>query len=86
MKQVVKQDSWGRSVIHEIDEPKVSVGSRNLGPRPATPEEMKAWRETDYFNRGDYDPLVMFVVIPTVVQVMCMGMIFMVMALNQYLF
>ena len=34
----------------------------------ATPEEFEAWRKTDYWNRGDYDPLVMFVVIPTIVQ------------------
>ena len=54
--------------------------------RDATPEEAKAWRETDYWNKGDFDPLVMFVVIPTVVQVMCMGMMFAVMYLNSIIF
>ena len=24
--------------------------------RDATPEEAKAWRETDYWNKGDFDP------------------------------
>lgn len=54
--------------------------------RDATPEEAKAWREEDYWNRMDFDPLVMFVVIPTVVQVTVMGMMFAVMYLNQLIF
>ena len=52
----------------------------------ATPEEVKAWRQEDYWNKGDYDPLVMFVVIPTIVQVMSMGMMFTVMYLNSLWF
>lgn len=42
--------------------------------RDATPEEFEAWRKTDYWNRGDYDPLVMFVVIPSIIQLSCLAM------------
>ena len=54
--------------------------------RDATPEEAKAWREEDYWNRMDFDPLVMFVVIPTVVQVLVFGLMLAVMVFNQHLF
>ena len=54
--------------------------------RDATPEEAKAGREEDYWNRMDFDPLVMFVVIPTVVQVLVFGLMLAVMGLNQLLF
>jgi lysozyme family protein len=54
--------------------------------RDATPEEFAEWRETDYWNKMDFDPLVMFVAIPTIVQVMCMGMMFAVMYLNYRVF
>ena len=54
--------------------------------RDATSEEAKAWREEDYWNRMDFDPLVMFVVIPTVVQVLVFGLMLAVMAFNQHLF
>ena len=52
----------------------------------ATPEEMESWRQEDYWNRGDYDPMVMFVVIPAIIQLMCMGMMFTVMYLNSLWF
>ena len=39
-----------------------------------TPEEFEAWRKTDYWNRGDYNPLVMFVVIPSIIQLSCLAM------------
>ena len=40
----------------------------------ATPEEVEAWRKEDYWNRGDYDPMVMFVVIPAIIQLSCLAM------------
>ena len=52
----------------------------------ATPEEYQKWRETDYWNKMDFDPLVMFVVIPTIIQLTCIGMMGAVMLLNSYLF
>ena len=54
--------------------------------RDATPEEFQAWRETDYWNKMDFDPLVMFVVIPTIVQIMAMAMMGAVMYLNYIVF
>lgn len=54
--------------------------------RDATPEEAKAWREEDYWNRMDFDPLVMFVVIPTIVQVVVFFAMLAVMRLNQLIF
>jgi lysozyme family protein len=54
--------------------------------RDSTPEEFAEWRETDYWNKMDFDPLVMFVVIPTVVQVLVFGMMLAVMGLNQIIF
>ena len=55
-------------------------------PEPCTPEEMDHWRENDYWNKMDFDPLVMFVVIPTIVQVVVFGLMLAVMGLNQLLF
>ena len=52
----------------------------------ATPEELQAWRETDYWNKMDFDPLVMFVVIPTLVQLFAVGMMAAVMYLNSIIF
>ena len=54
--------------------------------RDSTPEEFAEWRETDYWNKMDFDPLVKFVVIPTVVQVLVFGMMLAVMGLNQIIF
>jgi|TARA_R100000027_G_scaffold44980_1_gene33992 hypothetical protein len=54
--------------------------------RDATPEEFEAWRKTDYWNRMDFDPLVMFVVIPTIIQLMAVGMMGVVMYINSILF
>mgnify|MGYP001349081364 FL=1 len=54
--------------------------------RDATPEEFEAWRKTDYWNRMDFDPLVMFVVIPTIIQLMAVGMMGVVMYINSLLF
>jgi len=54
--------------------------------RDATPEEAEVWREEDYWNRMDFDPLVMFVVIPTIVQLLVFGGMLAVMYLNQIIF
>lgn len=54
--------------------------------RDATPEEFEAWRNTDYWNKMDFDPLVMFVVIPTIIQLLAVGMMGAVMYLNSIIF
>lgn len=52
----------------------------------ATPEEVEAWRKDDYWNRGDYDPMVMFVVIPAIIQILALGFMAGIMFINQVTF
>ena len=54
--------------------------------RDATPEEQAEWFETDYFMKGDFDVMKMFVVVPAVIQVVVFGMMLAVMLFNSYLF
>ena len=54
--------------------------------RNATPEEQQEWFETDFFMKGDFDVMKLFVVVPAVIQVMCLGMMGLVMLFNSYLF
>ena len=42
--------------------------------RDATDKELKEWRETDFMSSMNFNPLVMFVVIPTIVQASCLTM------------
>ena len=44
------------------------------------------WREEDYMNKMNFNPLVMFVVIPTVVQAGCLVFMGGAMLLNTYIF
>ena len=44
------------------------------------------WREKDYMNKMNFNPLVMFVVIPTVVQAACLVFMGGAMLLNTYIF
>ena len=39
----------------------------------ATPAELKAWAESDYFMSGNFDPMTLFVVIPAIVQIIVFG-------------
>jgi|TARA_A200000159_G_scaffold162091_1_gene185240 hypothetical protein len=54
--------------------------------KEATPEEIKEWHETDYWMKMDFDPLVMFVVIPTIIQISALAFMFAVMSLNNVIF
>ena len=54
--------------------------------RDATPQEQAEWFETDFFMKGDFDVMKMFVVVPAVIQVVVFGMMLAVMLFNQYLF
>ena len=40
----------------------------------------------DFFMKGDFDVMKLFVVVPAVIQIMCLGMMFAVMFLNSQLF
>ena len=44
------------------------------------------WREEDYMNKMNFNPLVMFVVIPTLVQAACLVFMGGAMLLNTYIF
>ena len=55
-------------------------------PKPCTPEEQAEWFEKDFFMKGDFDVMKMFVVVPAVIQVVVFGMMLAVMLFNQYLF
>ena len=54
--------------------------------REATPLEYQQWRDQDYWNKMDFDPLVMFVVIPTIIQLTAVGMMLLVFWINSRLF
>jgi hypothetical protein len=54
--------------------------------RDATPKEQQVWFEEDFFMKGDFDVMKLFVVVPAVIQIMCLGMMGIVMYLNSFLF
>ena len=54
--------------------------------KTATSAKIKKWQETDYWMKMDFNPLVMFVVIPTIIQLMALGFMFGVMAINNVIF
>ena len=62
------------------------MGTNTLQVRDATPEEQAEWFEKDFFMKGDFDVLQMFVVIPAVIQVVVFGLMLAVMYLNTFLF
>ncbi len=52
----------------------------------ATPEEQQEWFEQDFFMKGDFDVMKLFVVVPAVIQIVVFGMMLAVMYLNTFLF
>ena len=85
----MSKDSWGRPKQSVYDLTSLKQGElliRNELPKEATPEEQAEWFETDFFMKGDFDVMKMFVVIPAVIQVVVFGMMLAVMLFNQYLF
>jgi len=54
--------------------------------RDATTQEQAEWFETDFFMKGDFDVMKLFVVIPAVIQIVVFGMMLAVMLFNSYLF
>lgn len=55
-------------------------------PRDATPEEVSAWRDQDFFSKGDFDVMKLFVVVPAVIQIAMFGLMLAVFAFNNTLF
>ncbi len=54
--------------------------------RDCTPEEQKEWMETDFFMAMKFDPMVMFVVIPALVQITVFGIMLLCFAFTNALF
>ena len=52
----------------------------------ATVEETREWLENDYFMAMKFDPLVLFVVIPAVIQIVVMAFMFVSMYMNGIFF
>ncbi|MBL6903362.1 MAG: hypothetical protein ISR29_04090 [SAR86 cluster bacterium] len=54
--------------------------------KEATVEETREWLENDYFMAMKFDPLILFVVIPAVIQVVVMAFMLASMYLNGIFF
>ena len=54
--------------------------------KEATVEETREWLENDYFMAMKFDPLILFVVIPAVIQVVVMAFVLASMYLNGIFF
>ena len=52
----------------------------------ATPEEVKQWEQTDYFRRGDFDVMQLFVVIPALIQIGMFGLMLGIFWINHQIF
>lgn len=89
-----KKDSWGRELPSAVDDcADVTSGyqqqlSFNFGTqvRDATDEQIETWYEEDFFMKGDFDVMKLFVFVPAVIQVVVFGMMLAVMYLNTILF
>tara|TARA_Y100001972_G_scaffold88693_1_gene108515 strand:+ start:650 stop:910 length:261 start_codon:yes stop_codon:yes gene_type:complete len=73
-------DSWKRPVHNEeyIDCDYVQQLELQLNKtREATPQEVEDWQNGgDFFMTGNFDALKLFVVLPTLIQLMMMGFMF----------
>jgi hypothetical protein len=54
--------------------------------KEATSEEMNEWLENDYFMAMKFDPLVLFVVIPAIIQVVVLAFMLVSMHINGLFF
>lgn len=52
----------------------------------ATPQQVKEWEETDYFRKGDFDVMQLFVVVPALIQIGMFGLMLGIFWLNSILF
>lgn len=55
-------------------------------PADATPEQVKEWEQTDYFRKGDFDVMQLFVVIPALIQIGMFGLMLGIFWLNSVIF
>ena len=54
--------------------------------RDATPEEVQKWHEDDFFMKGDFDAMKLFVVVPAVIQIVVFGMMLVMFYVNSIVF
>lgn len=52
----------------------------------ATPEDIKNWENTDYFRKGDFSVMKLFVAIPTLIQISALLAMFAIFYLNTLIF
>ena len=61
-------DSWKRPRMERVERYPEQLSLHFHNTVDCTPEEQQKWFEEDFFMKGDFDPLVLFVVIPTIIQ------------------
>ena len=83
-------DSWKRetSVSNNINRGYEQQLELQLNKtRDATPEEVREWQNGgDFFMTGNFDVMKLFVAVPTIVQLVMIGLMFSVFLLNDTLF
>jgi hypothetical protein len=57
-----------------------------LNYKTATPKQVEEWHKEDFWMRMDFDPMVMFVVIPAIIQITVFGLMLAVFAFNDIIF
>jgi len=83
-------DSWKRPTYESeiIDQTYAQQLELQLNKtRDATPEEVREWQNGgDFFMTGDFDALKLFVVLPTLIQLIMIGFMFSVFIFNDNAF
>jgi len=54
--------------------------------RDATPEEVDEWMKTDFFMKGDFSAMQLFVVVPAIIQLTVFGLMLISFALTDVLY
>jgi hypothetical protein len=54
--------------------------------REATPEEVRQWEQEDFFRAGNFDAMKLFVVFPTIIQLLALAFMFSVFLFNDSVF
>ena len=54
--------------------------------RDATPEEVRQWEQEDFFRAGNFDAMKLFVVVPTIIQLLALAFMFSVFIFNDSVF
>ena len=54
--------------------------------REATPEEVRQWEQEDLFRAGNFDAMKLFVVVPTIIQLLALAFMFSVFLFNDSVF